>query len=97
MSTSEPGLLRLHAIIRGRVQGVGFRYFVRRKAAALGVRGFVRNTRDGSVEVTAEGDRATLAQLLDELRRGPSAASVAAVDHQWSQGSGEFSGFQVRL
>lgn len=71
------------AIVTGRVQGVGFRWFVQDCAERLGVRGSVANRRDGAVEVQAAGDRDTLDELLAELRRGPSAARVQNVDVDW--------------
>jgi acylphosphatase len=61
----------LHAIVHGRVQGVGFRYFVLSHARSLRLVGTVRNLADGSVEVYAEGERAALAHLERDLRRGP--------------------------
>jgi acylphosphatase len=70
----------LHVVVRGRVQGVGFRWFVRQQARALGVRGWVRNRTDGSVEVEAEGEAAALRELRASLARGPSGAYVASVD-----------------
>ena len=70
----------LHAVVRGQVQGVGFRWFVREQARQLGVRGWVRNRADGSVEVEAEGDIGTLQQLRRVLARGPVGAHVSSVD-----------------
>jgi acylphosphatase len=67
-------------IVSGRVQGVGYRYFVMRVAKQLGVAGFVRNLPDGRVEVVAEGSEAALAELEAQLRAGPSFASVEGVD-----------------
>ena len=67
-------------LVRGRVQGVGYRYFVLREAEGLGVSGFARNLPDGSVEVVAEGDDPVLQQLEERLRQGPSFAKVAAVE-----------------
>lgn len=67
-------------IVRGRVQGVGFRWFVWREAERLGLGGFVRNLRDGSVEVVSQGPGAALDQLEGLLRRGPSGAQVDAVE-----------------
>lgn len=66
----------LHFLIQGRVQGVGFRWFVHREAAALGLRGWVRNTEDGHVEVLASGDAADLDELRASLRRGPRGSRV---------------------
>lgn len=72
--------MRLHAVVRGRVQGVGFRWFVRETATALGLAGTVRNRADGTVEVDAEGDDAAIAELRRELVKGPRGAAVSAVD-----------------
>jgi len=70
----------LHVRVTGRVQGVGFRWFVRERARRLGLSGWVRNLRDGSVEVAAAGDPGQLELLLGELRRGPDGAAVAKVE-----------------
>ena len=67
-------------IIRGRVQGVGFRWFVEREAHMLGIAGWVRNNSDGSVEVLAMGTRDQLACLRSRLQRGPRAARVDKVE-----------------
>jgi acylphosphatase len=86
---------RLHVVVRGRVQGVGFRYFVLRRARALGLTGWVRNRRDGAVEVQGEGDRAALEELLERLRQGPPGAIVADVEATWSQGGALHDEFDV--
>ena len=86
----------LHASVRGRVQGVGFRYFVVEKALSLGLRGYVRNERGGSVEVLAQGPRPALERLLALLQQGPSAARVNEVTTAWRQPTEHFSGFHVR-
>jgi acylphosphatase len=70
----------VHVRVRGRVQRVGFRWFVERTAADLRLGGWVRNALDGAVEVFAEGEAASVAQLLDALRRGPPHAIVQSVD-----------------
>ena len=67
-------------MVRGRVQGVGFRWFVEHEARLLGVAGWVRNNADGAVEVLAQGTRAQLSALRDRLRQGPRAARVDNVD-----------------
>jgi len=87
---------RLHAVVRGRVQGVGFRYFVMREAKALGLSGWVRNQDDGSVEVEAEGRRNPLEMLVERLRRGPLGARVAGVEEAWSEGEAIHHGFDVK-
>jgi acylphosphatase len=69
-----------HFLVRGLVQGVGFRYFALRQANALGLRGYVRNLPDGSVEVVAEGPDVDLSELEARLREGPLASHVASVE-----------------
>jgi len=89
-------LTRLHATVEGRVQGVGFRYFVLEAAETLGLTGWVRNRWDESVEVLAEGERQALEKLLEALRRGPRAAFVTRVQADWDTASGEFADFRVK-
>jgi acylphosphatase len=67
-------------LVLGLVQGVGFRWFVRVQAKRLGLRGFARNLRDGSVEVIVDGPEAALSQLEQALQRGPAAAQVDRVE-----------------
>ena len=82
-------------VVAGRVQGVGYRYFVLRQAEALGVSGYARNRADGSVEVVAEGDDVVLADFEVRLREGPSFAEVTNVEREEveERGSG---GFHIR-
>ena len=87
---------RLQAFVSGRVQGVGFRDFVRSAAQALGVRGWVRNGRDGRVELLAEGEPAQLQDLLAEVRKGPSASEVTDIEESWGEATGEFKAFGVK-
>jgi acylphosphatase len=87
---------RLHVIIQGRVQGVGFRAFVYRKATEIGVTGWVRNRWDGSVEVIAEGDHSSLDKLVINLKRRPASAMVSALDTVWQPATGEFNRFSVK-
>jgi acylphosphatase len=82
-------------LVRGRVQGVGYRYFVLREAAALGVTGFARNRSDGAVEVVAEGSDATLSDLEARLRQGPAFAEVTDLEREAIDPRGD-SGFHVR-
>jgi acylphosphatase len=67
-------------VVKGRVQGVGFRWFVHREAAALGLKGWVRNTEDGKVELVASGDPEKLAELRIALKRGSRGSRVDAVE-----------------
>ncbi len=86
---------RLDASVRGRVQGVGFRYFVLREAGALGLDGFVANEHDGSVHVVAEGDPTLLDQLLGRLREGPPSSIVERVLERREPPRGVGGGFHV--
>ncbi len=88
---------QLHAIVRGRVQMVGFRYFVVEEAQALGLTGWVRNGNDGAtVEVVAEGPEERLERLETALRDGPRLALVEEVDARWSDTLDGHEGFEVR-
>jgi len=82
-------------LVRGRVQGVGYRYFVMREAGALGVSGFARNLPDGSVEVVAEGGDEVLAAFEGRLREGPSFARVTDLDRSAIAPRGD-QGFHIR-
>ncbi len=95
MSPSDPSA-RLHAIVEGRVQGVGFRMFVLEMARSLQLTGWVRNRWSGDVEVVAEGPRPVLEAFLSKLRVGPPAAHVTDVQFEWLPPSGEFKRFDVR-
>jgi len=84
---------RLTALVRGRVQGVGFRAFVRRQALDLRLDGYVENLPDGRVEVVAEGERSELEHLLVKLRTGPAHAEVDDIDVTWGSGGAMPRGF----
>jgi len=83
-------------LVRGRVQGVGFRWFVEREAYILGISGWVRNNYDGSVEVLAQGTREQLAGLHSRLREGPRAARVDEVEVSDVQPVAGLSSFQIQ-
>jgi acylphosphatase len=85
----------VHLVVRGRVQGVGFRYFVVLRAQALGAAGWVRNRADGAVELEAEGPIATLERLLEAARSGPPGARVVGVDEEWSERPPQYRGFRI--
>ncbi len=87
---------RIRAIVRGRVQAVGFRDFARREATALGLSGFVRNCPDGSVECVAQGPREALDRLVERLRVGPPIAHVERVDVSEERGEERMQGFAIR-
>jgi acylphosphatase len=94
--SGAPPLVRLDATVMGRVQGVGFRYFVLREAMELELAGWVANTPEGGVRCVAEGSRASLEILLDRLREGPPAAIVERVSEAWMPATGAFGTFGVR-
>ncbi len=82
----------------GRVQGVGYREYVRYEAASRGLTGYVRNGDDGrTVEVVAEGEETALNALLEALHRGPRFARVDSVDTDWSDSSDAFARFSVEF
>ena len=83
------------AVVRGVVQGVGFRFFAERSARSLGVRGWVRNRADGTVESVVEGEEAAVAEYLARLERGPAGSRVDAVDVEPVVPEGT-PGFEVR-
>ena len=87
---------RAHLTVRGRVQGVGFRWYVVREARALGVRGWVRNRSDGAVEAVGEGPKDALHSWIDAVRRGPPAARVTDIEATWSEADALHHGFDVR-
>ena len=88
--------MRLKAVIRGEVQGVGFRWSVQRQAHELGLTGYAENLPDGSVRVEAEGEPGQLDQLEAFLRQGPRWAEVASLDSRRVPATGEFHRFEAR-
>ena len=86
---------RVHIIVKGRVQGVGFRYFVRIKAKILGLKGYVRNCEDGTVEVVAEGDEDNIKKLIEFCKVGPPLATVLDLTYNYSSPTGEFDDFKI--
>jgi acylphosphatase len=88
-------IARLHVIVSGLVQGVGFRQYTVHHASRLGLTGWVANRRDRKVEVVAEGPRADLEALLEAVREGPPVAMVRDVNVTWLAATGEFHRFDV--
>ncbi len=95
MTPTEKPILARRFLVRGRVQGVGFRWFVEREAHILGIAGWVRNNHDGSVEVLAQGTRDQLSGLHGRLREGPRAARVDAVDAVEASPAAGLSSFRI--
>jgi len=86
---------RVHLIVSGRVQGVGFRYYAYDEAIRLGVVGYVRNLYNRDVEVVAEGTREKLLELVRSIRRGPAFARVVEVQENWEPATGQFREFRI--
>ena len=93
MTTGE--MARLEASVRGRVQGVGFRYYVAARAIQMGLTGFVANDQDGSVRVVVEGPRPDLEDLLESLYEGPASAIVERVAEDWLPYTGHWGTFSI--
>ena len=90
------GQSRVEVVVRGRVQGVGFRYFVLRRATRLGLGGWVANERDGTLRFVAQGNPEAVDELVEAVRQGPRGARVEAVDINRLPPGGAFDGFDVR-
>jgi acylphosphatase len=95
MTCTEKAVEARRFLVRGRVQGVGFRWFVEREAHTLGIAGWVRNNADGGVEVLAQGTRDQLSGLRSRLRLGPRAARVDAVEEAEARPAAGLSSFRI--
>lgn len=94
---SDVVLLRLHGVVSGRVQGVGFRYFTQETANELGITGWVKNTYDGNVEIVAEGTQEQLDIFQRRISRGSSSAYVSGFSVKELPTTGEFTSFRVKF
>ncbi len=83
------------ATVHGRVQGVGFRYFVKDRAEGLNLTGWVRNNPDRTVELLVKGPRPSLEQIMQCIRTGPIGSRVERVDTQWVEETKKFYGFEI--
>jgi acylphosphatase len=83
-------------VVEGRVQGVGYRAFVQRKAGQLALLGYVMNLKNGSVRVRVEGSRSAIEELMRDLGKGPPLSRVDNVAVTWRPPTGRFTGFGVR-
>lgn len=88
--------VRAHVTINGRVQGIFFRAYTQEHASRWGVTGWVRNRRDGKVEVVFEGEENKVKKMIDWCRKGPPGAHVTDVEVEWEEPSGEFTSFEVK-
>lgn len=86
----------IHIVVYGDVQGVFFRDLVQKTATTLGVTGFVRNRKDGTLEVVAEGSREKLEELLGVCATGPDLALIDSVEEKWGIAEGRFHDFSIQ-
>ena len=88
-------ILTVNMVIIGKVQGVGFRYFVFRQAQELGIKGWVSNKSNGNVEALAHGEKADLEQFIAKVKEGPSFSRVEDVSLNWVKEAGQYFGFEI--
>ena len=86
-----------HIRIHGKVQGVGYRFFATRVARRMGLKGWVQNMRDGSVEVLVEGEKQAIDDWIEELREGPRFAEVTRIEQESKEFSGKLPDFDVKF
>jgi acylphosphatase len=91
----DPAALRARLLVKGKVQGVGYRAFAARVASQRRLSGGVRNLDDGRVEVDVEGPQDQIMKLIEDLKKGPPASRVTAVEVEWRPATGRLSDFQV--
>lgn len=88
-------LSAVHMIAQGRVQGIGFRFFVRDLASSTDVKGWVRNLLDGSVEIHAEGEKDVLFDFIKEVKKGPYLGYVSELTTDWITPENIYTGFNI--
>lgn len=89
--------IRVRVLVKGQVQGVGFRYFTQRTAQGLNLGGWVRNRSDGAVEAELEGDQTAVEAALKALRQGPDGGRVDEMQIERKDYRGDFQGFEIRF
>ena len=88
--------MKAEITVQGVVQGVGYRFFVLNQARLYGVKGYVRNMSDGTVQVVAEGEKGIVKDFIDRLRIGPLSAHVAGIDVKWDEKDSGFTEFRLQ-
>ena len=88
-------LKTVHLIVKGTVQGIGFRFYTRRLGAGLGLRGLVRNLDNGDVEIEAEGDKQILQEFLNALRSGDMAGYIDDIQSDWPPYQDKYHDFTI--
>ena len=87
----------VNIIAHGRVQGVGFRFFVREKASLFGLCGWVRNRSDGTVELYAEGEDGSVREFMTEIEKGPVFGNISGLTVDWTIPENTYSGFNIKF
>ncbi|MDH4223945.1 MAG: acylphosphatase [candidate division Zixibacteria bacterium] len=93
----SPDKIAAYIIISGVVQGVGYRYFVYRKAGEYNLKGYVRNLYSDDVEIEVEGDRGMLLDFIKDLKVGPRSAHVTRINIEWKEPQNNFTEFQIKF
>jgi len=88
--------VRVYIVVTGQVQGVYFRYATKEEASMRGVKGWVRNRKDGSIEMVFEGEKERVKELIDFCHHGPQLAKVSSVKVIWEEYTGQFKDFSIR-
>ena len=97
MNDKSQEMANAHLVVTGYVQGVGFRWWAMRKAQEHNLKGYARNLYDGNVELEVEGLRGMIVDFIEEVKVGPSSASVTDAVVQWSEYQGKYKGFDIRF
>ncbi len=85
----------VHLVAHGRVQGVGFRFFVRDKAVHRGIKGWVKNLPDGNVEIVAESEKEILTNFIDSVKKGPLFGTVSELEVEWAEPKNTYKNFSI--
>jgi len=96
-TTGPERLVGAHLVISGLVQGVGYRWFVMRKAEEYNLKGYVRNLYNGDVEVEVEGYRPMIIDFIKELRIGPRAVHVTDIKIEWREYENQYKNFEIKF
>lgn len=96
MDKNKLVLKRAHVFIDGKVQRVGFRYFVQTKAQEMGIEGWVKNLADGRVEAVFEGPKPNVLIMIEKCRKGPRASRVDNIDLNWEKTDNNLESFRVK-
>jgi acylphosphatase len=93
----SPDKVTAHIVVSGIVQGVGYRYFVYRKAGEYNLKGYVRNLYNNEVEIEVEGERGMIVDFYRELKIGPRSAHVTGVNIEWKEYENSYADFQIKF